>query len=31
MKARDVYTKLEYIEKKGIYDELMSLYNRLGK
>jgi len=29
IKARDVYTKLEYIEKKEIYEDLMKIYRKL--
>jgi len=31
IKARNVYTKLEYIEKKEIYEDLMKLYRKLKK
>ncbi|MBW2976111.1 hypothetical protein KY347_01545 [Candidatus Woesearchaeota archaeon] len=30
-KAREKYTKMDYMEKKEMYDELMKLYNKLGK
>ncbi len=30
-KTRNMYTKLEYLEKKEIYGELTALYNKLGK
>ena len=30
LKGRGLYTKLEYLDRKDMYDDIMNLYNKFG-